>query len=167
MKNHMCRLKSNGGYVIINTREIAAEYRLAHWVAIIRERNESGKSIKAYCESIGLHQNVYFYWQRKLREAACRELLPMAQAGFQPAANNPIAVHPDQSRHQLQTANRDPSQGDREITPSGWAICTVAQSEVSGNGTITVEVGKFKLTITNSDDMGLLAKVCQTLVSIC
>ena len=56
--------------VIVDTREIAAEYRLKHWAEIIQERNESGMSIKAYCNSIGLRQNVYHYWQCKLREAA-------------------------------------------------------------------------------------------------
>jgi hypothetical protein len=55
---------------MINTREVATEYRLSHWSQIMQERSASGLSIKAYCESIGLRQNVYHYWQRKLREAA-------------------------------------------------------------------------------------------------
>ena len=56
---------------MINTREIAAEYRLAHWAGVLRERAESGLTVKAYCESAGLHENTYFYWQRKLRESVC------------------------------------------------------------------------------------------------
>ena len=58
----------------MNTREIAAEYRLQHWAGIVRERTESGLSIKVYCENAGFHENVYYYWQRKLREAACEQL---------------------------------------------------------------------------------------------
>ena len=58
----------------MNTRAIAEEYRLAHWAQIVRERQENRLSIKAYCESAGIHENTYYYWQRKLREAACREL---------------------------------------------------------------------------------------------
>ena len=54
----------------MNTREIAEEYRLSHWAGVVRERQESGLSIKAFCEKAGFHQNIYFYWQRKLREAA-------------------------------------------------------------------------------------------------
>jgi len=57
-----------------NTREIAAEYRLSYWAELLRERTESGLSIKAYCEQHGMHQNRYHYWQRKLREAAVAEL---------------------------------------------------------------------------------------------
>ena len=34
----------------VNSREIAAEYRLNHWAQIMQERSESGMSIKAYCE---------------------------------------------------------------------------------------------------------------------
>ncbi|WP_337999084.1 IS66 family insertion sequence element accessory protein TnpA, partial [Desulforamulus hydrothermalis] len=58
----------------MNTREIAAEYRLAHWAQIVRRKNESGLSIKAFCASEGFRENTYYYWQRKLREAACEQL---------------------------------------------------------------------------------------------
>ena len=58
----------------MNTREIAAEYRLSHWERVMRERQESGLSIRAFCKNAGFHENVYYYWQRKLRETACEEL---------------------------------------------------------------------------------------------
>lgn len=55
----------------MNTREIAADYRQAHWAEVMRERAERGVSIRLYCEQAGFHENTYYYWQRKLREAAC------------------------------------------------------------------------------------------------
>ena len=58
----------------MNTREIAAEYRLSHWAGIMQERNESVKSVKAFCENAGIHENTYYYWQKKLREAAIEGL---------------------------------------------------------------------------------------------
>jgi hypothetical protein len=39
----------------------------------MRKRKESGLSIKTFCENEGFHENIYYYWQRKLREAACEE----------------------------------------------------------------------------------------------
>jgi transposase-like protein len=64
----------------MNTRGIAAEYRLSHWAEIIRARQESGLSVKAFCENAGFHSNLYYYWQKKLREAVCEELSE-SQAG--------------------------------------------------------------------------------------
>jgi len=58
----------------MNTREIAEEYRLSHWAGILQERKESGLSVRAFCKNAGFHENNYFYWQRKLREATCEEL---------------------------------------------------------------------------------------------
>lgn len=58
----------------MNTREMAEEYRLSHWAGILRERKESGLSIRAYCKQAGFHENVFYYWQRKLRQAALAEL---------------------------------------------------------------------------------------------
>jgi len=61
--------------ISMNTRAIATEYRLAHWAGIMREREESGLSIKAFSEKAGFHENRYYYWQKKLRETACEELM--------------------------------------------------------------------------------------------
>lgn len=59
----------------MDTRKIAAEYRLSYWAQFVREQQESGLSIKAFCENAELHPNVYYYWQRKLREAACAQIV--------------------------------------------------------------------------------------------
>lgn len=64
---------------MINTREIAKEYRLSHWAKVMQERSQSGLSIKIFCKQVGICVNTYFYWQRKLREAACEQL---AQPSF-------------------------------------------------------------------------------------
>lgn len=58
----------------MDTRKVASEYRLAQWGQMIQARVQSGKSIKEFCASVGVSRNAYFYWQRKLREAACSEL---------------------------------------------------------------------------------------------
>ena len=60
---------------MINTREVAAEYRLSYWAQIVQKRTRSGSSIRAYCKQIGISENTYFYWQRRLRKAACEQLV--------------------------------------------------------------------------------------------
>lgn len=58
----------------MDTRKITKEYRLSQWTEIIQARNESGKSIKEFCENNGISKHAFFYWQRKLRQEACKEL---------------------------------------------------------------------------------------------
>jgi len=45
-----------------------------NWAQIIQERTQCGSSIRAYCKRIGICENTYFYWQRRLRQAACEHL---------------------------------------------------------------------------------------------
>ena len=59
----------------MDTHKIAKEYRLSQWAQIIQARNESGKSVKDFCKDSGVNKNAYFYWQRKLRETACKGLI--------------------------------------------------------------------------------------------
>lgn len=116
----------------MNTREIAAEYRLSHWAQIIRERKESGLSIRAYCEKHSFHENLYFYWQRKLREEACRQMetsQPAASAGgLVPAGFVEIKQLPGQSRTSLMDA-----------TDAGNLCAEIAGVKITANGSYPVE----------------------------
>jgi hypothetical protein len=62
-------------------REIAVEYRMAHWAEITRDRSARGMSIREYCRVTGIRENVYFYWQRKLRKAAYESISEQSSAG--------------------------------------------------------------------------------------
>jgi transposase-like protein len=48
---------------------------MSHWAQIMRERKESRLSIKAFCENAGFHENIYYYWQRKLRETTYKKIV--------------------------------------------------------------------------------------------
>jgi hypothetical protein len=74
LKKHKCEFKQNWSIEMIDTKKVAANYRLAHWAGVVRERAESGLTVKAFCASAGIHPNSYFYWQRKLRGCACEEM---------------------------------------------------------------------------------------------
>ena len=50
--------------------EIRQQVRLRQWSAMIREREESGLSVKAYCRQAGIAAKTYYYRLRRLREAA-------------------------------------------------------------------------------------------------
>ena len=107
----------------MNTRDIAKEYRLAHWAQIMRERIESRLSVKDFCSNAGMHENTYFYWQRKLREAAC-EQLEKAPANSKPTD----LLHPGFAEVKLrdslsQITHSEPElQGNLSIVFSGMKI---------------------------------------------
>ena len=56
--------------------EVRDEYRLQHWSEIIRERQESGLTVKDYCAQRGISEKTYYYWLRKLRSAAAEAMEP-------------------------------------------------------------------------------------------
>lgn len=43
-------------------------YLLNEWQQIIRDRNDSGKTIKAYCEENNIPERRYYYWLQKIRQ---------------------------------------------------------------------------------------------------
>ena len=104
----------------MNTREVAAEYRLAHWAEIMHRRKESGLSIKSFCEIEGFHENIYYYWQRKLREAACQQIdqeqEDHPQTGIVPSGFTELKVMQPQGRQQQPWMS---SQGELRIEYGG------------------------------------------------
>lgn len=47
------------------------EVRLARWAEILRERSDSGLSVRGYCREQRINEKTYYYWQRQLRTAVC------------------------------------------------------------------------------------------------
>ena len=70
---------------MLDTREIVAEYRLSHWAQVMEDRMSRGLSVKAYCKQEGFPVNKYYYWQKKLREAACTALIEVSQTNGEPS----------------------------------------------------------------------------------
>ena len=58
----------------MDTKKVTTEYRLSQWMQVIQKRQNSGQTIKDFCQEEGINRNLYFYWQKKLRNAACTEL---------------------------------------------------------------------------------------------
>jgi len=125
---------------MVNTREIAAEYRLAHWTQIMRERMSSGLSIRAYCLQVGISKNTYFYWQKKLRETACQELVAHAQTGS--------------------------PETDNATVPTGWAVCEPALESVHKEKTLPIEINGCRVLADMDTDPELLAKTCKVLIAL-
>ena len=125
----------------MNTREMAAEYRLAHWSQIMKDRKERGQSIKAYCEGEGIHENVYYYWQRKLREAACGRLSGIH--GEKPALPEFTEVR------LVDHATRLPVQ------------------EIPVNNEIRIETEGFRITASSTFPMEILAVLLREMAQKC
>jgi transposase-like protein len=71
----------------MNTREIAVEFRLSHWAKIVQDQNNSGLSIRAYCKNASIQESSYYYWLKRLREAASEGMaqLRRSETGLAPA----------------------------------------------------------------------------------
>jgi len=129
----------------MNTSAITAEYRLAYWAGIIQERRESGLSIKAFCEKAGFHENIYFYWQRKLREATCEQL---AVIGKGTAATGMA------------------SSGFTEIRISESARASFRPGATS-SGCLYIEVGGIRITADDAYPPTKLAELLKGMMPLC
>ena len=75
--------------------EVKREYQLQEWGGMLRERKESGLSVKAWCAERGIAEHVYYYRLRQLRQIAYNAL---EQA--QPAQLAEIPLAPMMSENQ-------------------------------------------------------------------
>jgi hypothetical protein len=115
----------------MNMRELAAEYRLAHWVEIVRDRSARGLSIREYCKVSGIRENVYYYWQRKLRKVAYDSL--SAQTEMVPAGL------PSQSFTEIQVVESPPQSRVPEAEQPGQISIAVNGVHISAESAYPVE----------------------------
>jgi transposase-like protein len=124
----------------IDTRRITAEYRQAHWLAIFRNRQESGLNVKSYCERIGIHENTYYYWQRKLRESAYREV----------------------------QKNNEGNQSKTGIVPKGWAVCEIQspqkETRVDSQEPIRIRIGRCLFELPRDINNATISSIIETII---
>lgn len=58
----------------MNTKEVTQQYRLNKWMEIIRNCRSSGQTVKAWCTEHNVSSKSYYYWLKRVREAACEAL---------------------------------------------------------------------------------------------
>lgn len=90
--------------------EVKQEYQLQEWSGMLRQRKESGSSVKEWCQEQGMAEHIYYYWLRKLRQAACTAL---EQAQPVQLAEVPLAPKPEESHSKLWLTTKT---GTLEIT---------------------------------------------------
>jgi transposase-like protein len=54
----------------MDTRLATNQIRLSEWTRIIKDRCQSGLKVDEYCEQHQLSRHAYYYWLRKVKEAA-------------------------------------------------------------------------------------------------
>ena len=125
----------------MDTRKAAAEYRMASWMELMRERSDTGETIKGFCERRGISRQSFFYWQRKLREIAVKQVV------------------------------KETSEQSKSLVPNGWAQVSTAKDEPSAEGevesTLLIEIGSYRMLVSESTDAALLEKVCRVLAATC
>ncbi len=65
----------------MTVKETAHAYKLRQWTERICDCKTSGKSVTAWCVENSINVKTYYYWQRRVRVAACEKVdaasLPM------------------------------------------------------------------------------------------
>lgn len=123
----------------MTSKEMTYKYRLAQWAGLAKERGALGMSIRSYCAMKGFAENTYFYWQRRLRTAACEELgLRRAEQPNQPV--------PGFAEVRLSEAPVQP-----------------ATAETAGTGQLHIEVAGIKITTDSTYPTEQLAALLREL----
>lgn len=105
----------------------------------MQDRKVSGLRIKEYCKDVGIRESVYFYWQRKLREAACQELIA--------------------------TPIKQSAKPEELIVPNGWAVCE-SPGTTDSEKPLCIEIGDSRVLVNKDVDTELLTKVCHVLIAL-
>lgn len=58
----------------MNTQLVAKEVKLSQWNALVHDCLGSGMKVKDWCQQNNINKDAYYYWLRKIREAACESM---------------------------------------------------------------------------------------------
>lgn len=64
--------------------QVKVQFRMAQWMKLIKEYQNSGLSVKAWCRQNGVKESAYYYWLKKIRKEACAQLPAVQPKGQKP-----------------------------------------------------------------------------------
>lgn len=65
----------------MNTQLVTKNYRIQQWAEIIQDRVHSGMPVDEYCETHNITHHQYYYWLKKVREAAIASVSDQSPSG--------------------------------------------------------------------------------------
>ena len=89
--------------LLVKISEVKQEYQLQQWSGMIRERQDSGLSVKDWCLEQGISEHSYYYRLRRLRQIACNAL---DQAQPVQLAEVPLAPKQEESHAKLRLTTK-------------------------------------------------------------
>jgi hypothetical protein len=126
----------------MDVQKVTHEIRLRQWIGIIKECRSSGNSVKSWCEEKGISEKSYFYWQRRVREAACQEL----------------------TAYQEQKATKaDPGDTGTPV----FTECRIPEDNHSGGTAITIHLNRVVVEIRHGADAAMIESILRTLRTPC
>ena len=60
--------------MLMNMKKISHEMNLKKWTGIVEECRNSGQTAVKWCDENNINIKTYYYWQRKICNAVCKEL---------------------------------------------------------------------------------------------
>ena len=88
----------------VKISEVKQEYQLQEWSGMLRQRKESGLSVKDWCLEQGISEHSYYYRLRRLRQMACKAL---EQAQPVQLAEVPLTPKSEESHAKLRLTTKN------------------------------------------------------------
>ena len=76
----------------MNAKNMKTEYNLKQWHLIIQDCRNSGMKVDDWCKQNDVNRNSYYYWYRRVRDAACEALTESKVAVSPSFASVPMNV---------------------------------------------------------------------------
>ena len=100
----------------VKISEVKQEYQLQEWSGMLRQRKESGLSVKDWCVEQGISEHSYYYRLRRLRQMACNAL---EQAQSVQLTEVPLEPKPEEIHAKLRLTTKN---GTLEIMDADCSV---------------------------------------------
>lgn len=117
--------------------KLTHQMRLSQWTSVVKACSESGLSKEEWCRQNNINIKVYYYWQRRVREAVA----PVSN-GTALAVREPAFV---------------------EVTPD--SLLPQARTEEHLDSNLTIEINGIRLIVNERTSDSLLRRVCGVLIN--
>ena len=133
----------------MNLKSIKYQTQIQKWTQIVQKRNQSGLRILDFCAQEGITKDAYYYWLRRVREAALE-----SQTGIDVVDTKPRLVNITPAL---------PAEEPSPIQCDGISLPVVSSDANTFSTQLTITVGKAIVGVNQNTPKELLSSVMEVL----
>lgn len=142
--------------------------KLRRWTRVVEAANASNLSRSEWCKKMGITENAFYYWQRRVRNYIMNQVPGKEESVANTSFSDAVSENSENTPDFFEIVIPESSAVSSLISKSDDIVSVSPDnsSSASGNGCITIRCGSFSIDVTEGFSKSTFQSVLEVMAHV-